>query len=143
MRAIGRNAVAVSLLAASAALGSCGGSGSGGGGGASGEGGSGLGAAGGSSADLEVLAGDMAFDRDAYTLDHGQQLIEYVQDDGQTEHTLRVEDADGDTIDGLDLEVGGESTDEGSVDLAPGRYTLYCDVSGHREAGMEAELEVR
>jgi plastocyanin len=131
--------VTASLLAASALLGAC----SGGGGGGDSASGNGLGSAGsGGPADLEVVAHDIGFDRDAYSLQHGQRLIEYVQD-GQTRHTLRIEDADGNDVDGIDLEVGGPDTDEGSVDLAPGRYTLYCDVPGHREAGMEAELDVR
>ena len=131
--------VTASLLVASARLGACSG-GSGGGDSASGNG---LGAAGsGGPADLEVVAHDIGFDRGTYSLQHGQRLIEYVQD-GRTRHTLRIEDADGNDVDGLDLEVGGPDTDEGSVDLAPGRYTLYCDVPGHREAGMEAELDVR
>jgi plastocyanin len=145
VRAVGRGAVAASFLAA-AALAACGGSGGGGGGGgASGDGGSGLdagGVNGASSADLEVLAQDIGFDRDSYSLESGQRVIEYVLD-GETRHTLKIEDADGDDVDGLDLEVGGPETDNGSVDLAPGRYTLYCDVAGHREAGMEAELDVR
>ena len=130
---------AIPLLAAAALVAGCSGSGGGGGDGAAGNG---LGAGGaGGSADLQVVAHDMGFDRSSYTLTHGQRVIEYVQD-GQTRHTLRVEDADGDDVDGLDLEVGGSDTDEGSVDLAPGRYTLYCDVPGHREAGMEADLDV-
>jgi uncharacterized cupredoxin-like copper-binding protein len=131
--------VAMSLLAAAALVAGCSGSGGGGGDEAAGNGLGSGGSAG--SADLEVVAHDIGFDKTSYTLSHGQQVIEYVQD-GQTRHTLRVEDAEGNDVDGLDLEVGGSDTDEGSVDLAPGRYTLYCDVPGHREAGMEAELDV-
>jgi uncharacterized cupredoxin-like copper-binding protein len=131
---------ALPLLAAAALVAGCSGGGGGGGDGASGNGLASGGSAG--SADLEVVAHDIGFDRSSYTLTHGQQVIEYVQD-GQTRHTLRIEDGDGNDVDDLDLEVGGADTDEGSVDLAPGRYTLYCDVPGHREAGMEAELDVR
>jgi uncharacterized cupredoxin-like copper-binding protein len=41
----------------------------------------------------------------------------------------------------LDVPTNGD-VDEGSVDLQSGEYTIYCDVPGHRNAGMEATLEV-
>jgi plastocyanin len=89
-------------------------------------------------ADLRVMAGDMAFDRDAYEVTAGRVSVAYVQDDG-VPHTLTLEGADG-----LDLEVSGSGdTDTGEVDLPAGEYVLYCDVSGHRQAGMEASLVVR
>ena len=40
----------------------------------------------------------------------------------------------------LEVENGEPST--GSISLEPGRYILYCDVAGHRESGMEAQLLV-
>jgi len=37
---------------------------------------------------------------------------------------------------------GGETVMFHVGDLAPGTYVIYCDISGHREAGMEATLVV-
>jgi plastocyanin len=92
-------------------------------------------------ADLTVEAHDNDFDRDEYTLAPGEQQVSYVQE-GEIRHTLLVETADGAPVDGFELEVDGSSSDAGTVDLDAGRYTLYCDVAGHREAGMEADLVV-
>ena len=92
-------------------------------------------------ADLTVEAHDIDFDRDEYRLAAGEQRVAYLQE-GDTRHTLVVETADGAAMDGFELEVDGSSSDVGTVDLEAGRYTLYCDVAGHREAGMEADLVV-
>jgi uncharacterized cupredoxin-like copper-binding protein len=47
-------------------------------------------------------------------------------------------------VDGFKLDVAGKGdVDEGSVRLAPGTYTMYCDVAGHRQAGMHATIEVQ
>jgi plastocyanin len=92
-------------------------------------------------ADLTVEAHDNDFDRDEYTLAPGEQRVSYLQE-GETRHTLLVETADGAAVDGFELEVDDSSSDVGTVDLEAGRYTVYCDVAGHREAGMEADLVV-
>lgn len=91
-------------------------------------------AAGGSSS-LTVHALDsLKFDQPAYTVEAGTIDVEYVND-GSLPHTLLIKETDD-----LFLEVGG--TDEGTVELEPGTYTLYCDIAGHEEAGMVAELTV-
>jgi uncharacterized cupredoxin-like copper-binding protein len=92
-------------------------------------------------ADLTVEAHDIDFDSNEYRLAPGEQRVAYLQE-GDTRHTLLVETADGAAVDGFELEVDDSSSDVGTVDLDAGRYTLYCDVTGHREAGMEADLVV-
>ena len=88
---------------------------------------------------LTVEAHDIGFDRDAYRVDAGPVDIEYQQK-GTLPHSLVIEAADGAAVDGFKLEVGDAGADRGTVDLPPGDYVLYCDVPGHRGAGMEAEL---
>ena len=57
---------------------------------------------------------------------------------GAIQHTLLI-----DGISGFKLDVASAGdTDTGTVKLEPGTYTLYCDVPGHRAAGMEAHLTV-
>ena len=52
--------------------------------------------------------------------------------EGGTLHTFVIE--------GTDFKLTDD--DEGDVDLAAGDYVFYCDVPGHREAGMEGDLTV-
>jgi plastocyanin len=93
---------------------------------------------------LTVEAHDIEFDRDAYRIAAGPVEIEYVQE-GALPHTLVIEAPDGGDVDGFELEVGegGEvDADNGTVDLPAGDYVIYCDVPGHRDAGMEADLQI-
>ena len=91
---------------------------------------------------LTVEAHDIGFDSSGYRLAPGEQRVAYVQE-GDTRHTLVVETANGAALDGFELEVDDAApSDVGTVDLEAGRYTLFCDVAGHREAGMEADLVV-
>jgi len=53
-------------------------------------------------------------------------------------HTLVIEG-----VSGYRLDAGGTGTsDAKKVELKKGTYTFYCDVAGHREAGMEGKLKV-
>lgn len=61
--------------------------------------------------------------------------VTYVNE-GEIYHTLTVDGAKG-----LMLEVTKNGdTDAGSITLSPGRYILYCDLPGHRVAGMETRV---
>ena len=87
---------------------------------------------------LKVEADDTQdFDADAYRAAAGDIVIKYVLS-GFQEHTLVVEGYEDELV--LRVENGG--TDSGTITLEAGRYILYCDISGHREGGMEARLLV-
>ena len=59
-----------------------------------------------------------------------------VRNDGTPVHNLRVAGSDLAT---LDLQ-SGEAAPLDLSSLNPGNYTVFCDISGHRAAGMEAVL---
>jgi uncharacterized cupredoxin-like copper-binding protein len=88
-------------------------------------------------AGIEVVARDIEFGESKYVTNSGDVQLRYVNE-GSIAHTLLIDD-----VDGFKLEVAANGDeDQGSLELQPGTYTLFCDVAGHREAGMEATLEV-
>lgn len=74
------------------------------------------------------------FNADAFDTIAGVNEIDYVDEGGS--HTLVFEEAE---FAGFLLAVPDGPT-TGKVDLAPGEYTIFCTVPGHRAAGMEATL---
>lgn len=94
------------------------------------------GAAGG--AVVTVPAVDIDFPQKQFEAEAGTVAFEYVNE-GETAHTLVVEGREDDMK--LEVQSNGD-TDQGQLELEPGTYVLYCDVPGHRSAGMEATLTV-
>ena len=93
--------------------------------------------------EVRITARDISFDDNGYEVPAGPVTVEYVQE-GTLRHTLIIEQDGGEDVAGLRLEVEGSTTkSSGTVVLEPGTYTVYCDVAGHRQAGMEADLLVR
>lgn len=78
---------------------------------------------------------DLKWDKATYTAEAGAIDVRLVND-GSVNHTLLIKDVD-------DFELKTPGTDEGTVELEAGTYTLYCDVPGHESAGMVAELTVQ
>jgi plastocyanin len=91
-----------------------------------------------SGADVTVHAKDtLTFDASQYTAKAGDLTFAYV-DDGTLTHTLLI-----DGHDGFKLEVTGKGNQQtGKVNLPAGTYTIFCDIPGHRQGGMQAKLVV-
>ena len=67
----------------------------------------------------------------------GNVAIQYTNA-GAIQHTLVI-----DGVAGFKLDVAkAGDVDTATVTLEPGTYTLYCDIPGHRQAGMEDHLTV-
>jgi plastocyanin len=82
---------------------------------------------------------DIAYDTASLTSKPGKVTIDFTNPSA-LEHDVAIE-AEGKEIAGSELIAKSETSV--SADLAPGTYTFYCTVPGHREAGMEGTLTVR
>ena len=85
---------------------------------------------------VKIAGGNLYFDPERPQLPAGIDEIELVGEGGV--HTLVI-----DGVDGFELRVDGDGEHDAlKVRLAPGRYTFFCDIPGHRDAGMEGTLTV-
>lgn len=89
-------------------------------------------------ADVSVTAVDIDFPTTEFTASAGEVAIEYVNE-GDIRHTLVIDGVE--EWETLVVSSNGD-TASGSVELEAGDYTLFCDVPGHRGAGMEGTLTV-
>jgi plastocyanin len=91
---------------------------------------------------LQVVAKEYELGPSRYTLRAGDSLIELVNS-GEDDHdlALRRSAPRARTIHVSVVRPG--AIRRLAANLAPGRYTLWCTLPGHRAAGMQALLTVR
>lgn len=92
---------------------------------------------GGGAASAEFIAIDIAYEDAPTELPAGPIEMTLVNN-GAIEHNVVIEELD----DRLVLDAAGGETDRAEIELEAGEYTYYCDIAGHRAAGMEGELTV-
>jgi plastocyanin len=86
---------------------------------------------------LDIKGGNFFFDPENSDAPAGIDTIKMDSESGL--HTLVFDDG---KLPGFKLEAGSGESDELKANLKPGKYTIYCDVPGHREAGMEGTITV-
>jgi plastocyanin len=84
--------------------------------------------------------GNLAFTSDSATAKAGKVNIDFTNPQ-PIPHDVAIEDSSGKTIG--QTETISEGSDSTVAELKPGKYTFYCSVPGHREAGMEGTLTVK
>jgi plastocyanin len=82
---------------------------------------------------------NIAFDTTKLSSKPGKVTIDFTNPSA-LEHDVAIEE-NGKEIAGSELIAEGKTSV--SAELAPGTYTFYCTVPGHREAGMEGKLVVK
>jgi plastocyanin len=83
--------------------------------------------------------GALAFTKTELSVPAGSVTVDF-ENASSTPHDVVVEDADGNELMRTDT-ISGSSANA-TADLAPGTYTFFCSVDGHRDAGMEGTLTV-
>lgn len=82
----------------------------------------------------------LAFDKTSLTSKPGQVTIDF-ENPAVIEHDVAIEGPEGKEL-AVSARIGKGKTSV-SADLAPGAYTFFCSVPGHREGGMEGTLTVK
>ncbi len=88
---------------------------------------------------LAADVSDLAYDATSLKSKPGKVTIDFTNPSA-LEHDVAIE---GDSKEIAGSELIAESKTSVSTELAPGTYTFYCTVPGHREAGMEGSLVVK
>lgn len=87
---------------------------------------------------VAVLAREYEFVADSWSAPEGEVTFNY-ESGGQIGHTLTIEGKEKEFL----LKVSPSAPmDSASIQLEEGVYTVYCDLKGHRDLGMEATLEI-
>jgi plastocyanin/predicted small secreted protein len=95
----------------------------------------------GSAIDVEAdPSGSLAFTTDEATAKAGKDTVNFTNS-SPVPHDVRFEDSSGEDVGGT--ETISEGSESATVELKPGKYTFYCSVPGHRQAGMEGTLTVK
>ena len=96
----------------------------------------------GGGATLEVSAdpgGQLAYEQKSLTANAGRIEIDFVNR-AAVMHDVRIEGPGGRQLGGTRQITNSQTT--AGITLQPGRYTFYCSVPGHRQAGMQGPLTV-
>lgn len=83
--------------------------------------------------------GSLSYTTDEATAEAGEVTVDFTNE-SSVPHDVDVENAEGETV--LETDIISESSESASAELPAGKYTFYCSVPGHREAGMEGTLVV-
>ena len=92
---------------------------------------------GGGGAAVTVVAVDIAWEPEAFSVPAGTDTVVSLPNDGASPHNFAVDAL------GIDIDMPAGETVEATVNAAAGEYEFYCNVPGHKEAGMVGVMTVQ
>jgi plastocyanin len=102
------------------------------------------GTTGGGGATVKISAdpsGQLAFQQSSVTASKAGPVTIDFTNQSPVGHDVHVADPSGKDLGGTDI-ISGTST-SATVNLKPGKYTFFCSVPGHEQAGMKGTLTVK
>jgi uncharacterized cupredoxin-like copper-binding protein len=87
----------------------------------------------------QVNVMDFNFKPKDMTVSSGK-VVFFLINSGPSAHDMLIADSTGKTLDRSSLVQPGDTFTFTIASLAAGKYVFYCDVAGHRAAGMEGTL---
>ena len=84
-------------------------------------------------------SGQLKFTSSTLTASAGKATIDFTNS-SSVPHNMTIVDSSGKQVGATPTFSGG--TKSFTADLKPGKYTFYCSVPGHRQAGMQGTLTV-
>jgi plastocyanin len=89
---------------------------------------------------VQVSAVEYSFSLSRTSVPAGEVVLEFVND-GQDEHNLHLEGAEGPLAESIG-DTPSKGVDDLHLEMRPGSYTLFCSLPTHEARGMKATLTV-
>jgi len=85
---------------------------------------------------VEFVAHDIFFEPKEVTIPANTDVTAMIRNDGAAPHNFSIDEL------GISIDLAPGSTEKTVINAPPGTYQYYCDVPGHKEAGMVGKLIV-
>ena len=85
---------------------------------------------------VEVVSLDIYFEPDELTIPADIDVTVTLPNDGVTPHNFAIDEL------GIDVDIAPGATEETVINAPAGTYEYYCNVPGHKQAGMVGTLTV-
>jgi uncharacterized cupredoxin-like copper-binding protein len=85
---------------------------------------------------VEVVSLDIFFEPNALTIPADTEVTVRLPNEGVTPHNFSIDEL------GIDVDIAPGATEETVINAPAGEYEYYCNVPGHKQAGMVGTLTV-
>ena len=87
-------------------------------------------------ADITVVSHDIYFEPTEFTIPSGETVTVSLPNEGMAPHNFAIDELD------ISVDLAPGETKSVEINAEPGVYEFYCNVPGHREAGMVGTMTV-